>query len=48
VKLQPEAMFTFEKGVRHRTRPIGTRSVNLIFERVNAKSETFAAPAESI
>ena len=45
VELQPGAMFTVEKGVRHRARPIGTRSVNLTFERVNAKSETLAAPA---
>jgi mannose-6-phosphate isomerase-like protein (cupin superfamily) len=46
VELQPGAMFTVEKGLRHRTRPIGTRSVNLTFERVNAKSEALAAPAK--
>src|ERR1700753_712255 len=46
MELRPGTMFTVEKGVRHRTRPIGTRSVNLTFERVDAKSETLAAPVE--
>ncbi len=46
VELQPGTLFTVEKGVRHRTRPAGARSVNLTFERMNAKSETRAAPAE--
>ncbi|ADV80858.1 cupin domain-containing protein [Terriglobus saanensis] len=46
VELQPGSLFTVEKGVRHRTRPIGARSVNLTFERADAASETLAAPGE--
>jgi mannose-6-phosphate isomerase-like protein (cupin superfamily) len=48
VELQPGTMFTVLRGVRHRTRPMGMRSVNLTFERTNAKSETLAAPTESL
>ena len=44
VELQAGHMFTVSKGVRHRTRPVGVRSVNLTFEHANAKSETLAAP----
>ena len=39
VELLPGQMITVERGVRHRTRPIGTRSVNLTFERAGARTE---------
>ena len=39
VELRPGQMLTVNRGVRHRTRPIGDRSVNLTFERQNARSE---------
>jgi mannose-6-phosphate isomerase-like protein (cupin superfamily) len=39
VELQPGQMITVRRGVRHRTRPIGNRSVNLTFERAGARSE---------
>jgi mannose-6-phosphate isomerase-like protein (cupin superfamily) len=45
VELKPGNMFTVDRGVRHRTRPIGTRSVNLTFERSGAVSEELAAPS---
>ena len=44
VELRPGQMFTVKRGVRHRTRPVGSRSVNLAFERVNARSEKLGAP----
>ncbi len=44
VELLPGHMITVHRGVRHRTRPIGERSVNLTFERVGALSETLTAP----
>lgn len=40
VELLPGQMITVERGVRHRTRPRGGRSVNLTFERAGARSET--------
>ena len=46
IELKPGNLFTVERGVRHRTRPIGKRSVNLTFERAAAISETLAAPNE--
>jgi mannose-6-phosphate isomerase-like protein (cupin superfamily) len=46
VELLPGHMITVNRGVRHRTRPIGKRSVNLTFERAGARSETLAAPGE--
>lgn len=46
VELLPGQMLTINRGVRHRTRPIGPRSVNLTFERANARSETLDAPLE--
>lgn len=46
VELHPGNMFTVDRGVRHRTRPIGARSVNLTFERANARTETLTAPSE--
>lgn len=46
VELKPGNVFTVDRGVRHRTRPIGPRSVNLTFERRGARSETLAALSE--
>jgi len=40
LELQPGQLLTIPSGVRHRTRPIGERSVNLTFEL--AQSETIA------
>jgi mannose-6-phosphate isomerase-like protein (cupin superfamily) len=39
VELGPGQMVTVPKGVRHRTRPAGVRSVNLTFERAGAGTE---------
>ena len=39
-ELEPGQMLTIPRGVRHRTRPVGTRSVNLTFEL--AQAETIA------
>jgi mannose-6-phosphate isomerase-like protein (cupin superfamily) len=46
VELLPGQMITVNRGVRHRTRPIGDRSVNLTFERAGARSETLTSPRE--
>lgn len=46
VELLPGQMITVNRGVRHRTRPIGERSVNLIFERAGARSEKLTSPRE--
>ena len=46
VKLLPGNMLTVNRGVRHRTRPIGERSVNLTFERSGARTETLTSPRE--
>jgi mannose-6-phosphate isomerase-like protein (cupin superfamily) len=46
VELLPGHMITVKRGVRHRTRPIGDRSVNLTFERANAQTETLPLPQE--
>jgi len=40
VQLMPGQMLTVNRGVRHRTRPVDARSVNLTFERRGARSET--------
>lgn len=40
LELDPGQLLTIPRGVRHRTRPVGTRSVNLTFEL--AQSETVA------
>ncbi|HLH03688.1 MAG TPA: cupin domain-containing protein [Bryobacteraceae bacterium] len=42
VELLPGHMITVGRGVLHRTRPIGQRSVNLTFERMNARTEFVA------
>ena len=44
IELVPGNMFTVERGVRHRTRPVTGRSVNLTFERRDAKTEMLASP----
>jgi mannose-6-phosphate isomerase-like protein (cupin superfamily) len=44
VELLPGQMITVDRGVRHRTRPIGKRSVNLAFERTGARSEALHPP----
>jgi mannose-6-phosphate isomerase-like protein (cupin superfamily) len=46
IELRPGHMLTVSRGVRHRTRPIGQRSVNLTFERAGAQSEKLPAPDE--
>src|ERR1700677_1178271 len=40
LELDPGQLLTIPRGVRHRTRPVGVRSVNLTFEL--AQSETVA------
>ena len=44
LELRPGQMITVTRGTRHRTRPLGKRSVNLTFERAGAASETLAPP----
>jgi mannose-6-phosphate isomerase-like protein (cupin superfamily) len=43
LELLPEQIITVPQGVPHRTRAIGERSVNLTFERSNARSEVLSA-----
>jgi mannose-6-phosphate isomerase-like protein (cupin superfamily) len=38
-KLVPGQMVTIPRGIRHRTRPLGERSVNLTFEAADAQTE---------
>ena len=45
VELLPGHAITVNRGVRHRTRPMGDRSVNLTFERAAAGSEALPPPA---
>lgn len=47
IELLPGHLITVPRGVRHRTRPVGERSVNLTFERAGARSETINAPPKS-
>lgn len=44
VQLLPGQMITVNRGVCHRTRPIGERSVNITFERAGARNETLPPP----
>ena len=44
IELLPGHLITIPRGVRHRTRPIGQRSVNLTFERANARSQPLSPP----
>ena len=46
VELLPGHMIIVRRGVRHRTRPIGERSVNLTFERTGAQTEMLTGPRE--
>ncbi len=46
IELAPGNLFTVLRGVRHRTRPVASRSVNLTFERKGAKTEALAPPSE--
>jgi len=39
VELAPGQMFTVPRGMLHRTRPAGARSVNLTFEKTGAATE---------
>jgi mannose-6-phosphate isomerase-like protein (cupin superfamily) len=39
IQLAPGQMTTVPRGLRHRTRPLGRRSVNLIFEAANTETE---------
>jgi mannose-6-phosphate isomerase-like protein (cupin superfamily) len=48
VELIPGQMLTVDRGVRHRTRPVGKLSVNLTFEKAGAKSERMNSPEESL
>jgi mannose-6-phosphate isomerase-like protein (cupin superfamily) len=44
VEILPGHMITVDRGVRHRTRPVGERSVNLTFERAGAETEMLPLP----
>ncbi len=46
VELLPGQMITVSRGVRHRTRPMSKRSVNLTFERAGAGTEKMETPRE--
>ena len=39
IKLVPGQMVTIPRGIRHRTRPLRDRSVNLTFEAADAETE---------
>jgi mannose-6-phosphate isomerase-like protein (cupin superfamily) len=45
IELHPGNMFTVERGVHHRTKPLAARSVNLTFERNDASSEPVEPPS---
>ena len=44
IQLAPGQMATVSRGVKHRTRPLGRRSVNLTFEAANTETQ----PTQSI
>ena len=46
IELLPGQMITVPRGVRHRTRPLGGRSVNLTFERAAAGTQRLPAPGQ--
>ncbi len=46
VQLMPGQMITVPRAVRHRTRPVGARSVNLTFEKSGAKTEKMVKPGK--
>lgn len=39
LRLHPGQLVTVPKGVRHRTRPVGSRSVNITFEAASSTTE---------
>lgn len=45
IQLAPGQMATVSRGVKHRTRPVGQRSVNLTFEATDTKTVPTQAPA---
>jgi mannose-6-phosphate isomerase-like protein (cupin superfamily) len=45
IELAVGELFTVARGVRHRTRPVTARSVNLTFERKDAKTQMLAPPS---
>jgi mannose-6-phosphate isomerase-like protein (cupin superfamily) len=45
VQVMPGQLLTVPRGVRHRTRPVGARSVNLTFERAEAGADFLDAPS---
>jgi len=45
IELLPGQVVTIPRGVRHRTRPLGARSVNLTFERKDAQSIALPDPS---
>lgn len=45
IELPPFHMITIERGIRHRTRPTGARSVNLSFESAATRTKLMDAPA---
>jgi len=47
VELAPGQILIVPKGMLHRTRPAGARSVNLTFEKANAATEFSEAPPRS-
>lgn len=42
IQLAPGQMTTIPRGLRHRSRPLGRRSVNLTFEAANTETEPSA------
>lgn len=44
IELPPGTMFTVKRGVRHRTRPLAARSVNLTIERCDAETQPLDPP----
>ncbi len=48
IELHPGEMFTVNRGVRHRTRPLAARSVNLTFERDRAETQPLEPPPRTI
>jgi mannose-6-phosphate isomerase-like protein (cupin superfamily) len=45
VELHPGELLTVPRGVRHRTRPVDARSVNLTFELAESESVSATRPA---
>ena len=45
IELPPGHMITIDRGIRHRTRPIGARSVNLSFESATTRTKLLDPPS---